>query len=278
MMSKWEKVMDMAANEPEEDDIDWITIQADFKLAETKYKSQDDVVAQNQASLAAAWTSYQQNSSLITSPQDGKVWEVLIAPGMSLNSSSETSGQKILTITKEQPPLASVIVNEIDIGKVKRGQKATLTSDTLAEKTFTGEVVSVDRTGSQSQGVVNYTVLIQLDTGNELLYPNMSVNAEIITESKEEALLIPSQAIKTQSGQKTVKVLANDKTEDRIVEIGLEDSSRTEILSGISEGETIIIGELTAGSTSSSNNSSLREIMPGAGGFSGPRPETQIKR
>jgi multidrug efflux pump subunit AcrA (membrane-fusion protein) len=272
MMEAWEEVMDMAANEPEEEDIDWITVQADFKLAEAKYINQDNVISQNQASLASTLASYQLSSSVITAPQAGRISDISIAPGMILSSGAsgdQTSGsQKILAIVSEQQPLISVPVNEIDIGKITAEQKTTLTFDALPDKTFTGKVVGIDRTGSQTQGVVNYPVLIQLDTSYEQLYPNMTATAEIITEVKENVLWVLPQAIRTQAGQTMVRTLINGKPQDKQVEVGLETSDQAEIVSGLSEGETVVVSEITGGGETTFGGGGMR-IMGGFGG--GPR-------
>lgn len=225
-----------------------------LEIAKQKYERADDAIDKAKLDLNSAWISYQITSPIIAAPQSGKVSDISVAPGMVLPSSTsgdqtnQTGGsQKIMTIVGEQRPLVSAAVNEIDIGKIAVEQKATLVFDALFDKTFTGKVVGIDRSGSQTQGVVSYPVLIQLDTGEDLLYPNMTATAEIIIEAKENILWVPPSAIRTQAGQTIVRILANGKIQEKPVEVGLETSDQAEILSGLSEGEAIIVGEQTTG-------------------------------
>lgn len=241
-----------------------------LELAEQKYEQADEAITKARSDLNSAWIAYQQTSPTITAPQAGKASDISVAPGMVLSSSAsgeQTGGsQKLLTIVGEPQPLLSASVNEIDIGKITVGQKVSLTFDALSDKTFTGKVVGVDRTGSATQGVVTYPVLIQLDTGEEQLYPNMSATAEIIIEAKENVLWVPPQAVRTQAGQTVVRVLVNGEPQEKQVEVGLETSDRAEIVGGLSEGETIVVSEQAAGEEATFGGGSFRGIMPGVGG------------
>jgi len=237
-----------------------------LEIAKQKYAQADEAITKAQSGLDSAWLSYQQTLSTVTAPQAGKVSGILVAPGMVLSSAiSETSGgQKLMTIAGEAKPLLSVAVNEIDIGKIVTNQRATVTFNSLADKTFTGKVVGVDRTGSSTQGVVSYPVLIQLDTGAEQLFPNMSATAEIIVEAKENVLWVPPAAIRTQGGQTFVRIFINGKIQRKPVEVGLETADCVEILSGLSEGETVIVSEQVTGGQTIGGQ---RTTFGGEGGF-----------
>ena len=225
-----------------------------LEIAQQKYERADEAIDKAKLDLNSAWISYQLTLPIITAPQSGKVSDISIVPGMVLSSStsgdqtSQAGGsQKILTIIGEQRPLVSAPVNEIDIGKIAVEQKVSLTFDALFDKTFTGKVVGIDRTGTQTQGVVTYSVLIQLDTGEDLLYPNMTATAEIIIEAKENVLWVPPSAVRTQAGQTIVRVLVDGEPQEKPIEVGLETSSQVEIVSGLSEGETVVVGEQAVG-------------------------------
>ena len=225
-----------------------------LEIAQQKYERADEAIDKAKLDLNSAWISYQLTLPIITAPQSGKVSDISVVPGIVLSSSTsgdqtnQTGGsQKILTIIGEQRPLVSAPVNEIDIGKIAVEQKVSLTFDALFDKTFTGKVVGIDRTGTQTQGVVTYSVLIQLDTGEDLLYPNMTATAEIIIEAKENVLWVPPSAVRTQAGQTIVRVLVDGEPQEKPIEVGLETSSQVEIVSGLSEGETVVVGEQAVG-------------------------------
>jgi len=115
------------------------------------------------------------------------------------------SGTTVATlITKQQ--YATLSLNEVDAAKVRAGEKATLTFDAIDGLTLDGTVAEVDTVGTVSQGVVSYTVKIGFDTQDDRILPGMTVDATIITASKDSALVVPSGAIKTQGTQSYVEV------------------------------------------------------------------------
>lgn len=262
---------DLAKQKYDSADASIETAKLGVTTAEQKYKGGDSPINKAKADLNAAQIAYKLTSPIITAPQGGKVSGIAVVARMVISSSSSTSSssseeqvkgeQKILSIVNESLPLVSVSVNEIDIQRIAVNQKATLIFDALPEKTFTGEVVGVDRTGTETQDVVSYQVLIQLDTAEDALYPNMTATAEIIIESKDNVLWVPPQAVKEQAGQTTVSVLVNGKPEGRQVQVGLETASQAEIISGLSKGETVVVSEQTPGGET--------PAFGGQGGFRG---------
>lgn len=246
--------------------------QDDWLAAEANYKNQQTVVNQAQADLQNSWVNYQLTSSQITAPMDGKITNLTIFAGMNTSningsttttSSTSTQSQRVAVIESDQNPLASFNVSEVDINKIKNGQKATLTLDSLSGKTFTGRVVSVDRIGSVTSGVTNYPVVIQFDTKVPEILPNMAVNANIIFASKDNVLIIPSTAVQTVNNQTVVRVLQNGQIQQTAVETGLTSDSQTEISSGLSEGQTVVTSLITTGT---SQQSGTRSPFGGFGG------------
>jgi HlyD family secretion protein len=88
-------------------------------------------------------------------------------------------------------------LTEIDVPKVKVGNKATVTVSAL-NKTFVGHVASIDISGSNASGVVTYPTYIQLDTQESELLPNMTISASIIADTKENVILVPNSSLKSQ--------------------------------------------------------------------------------
>lgn len=240
--------------------------------AEVAHDNAYDAIQSAKVKLSSAALDYQSSSPIVTAPTSGVISSITIAEGMSLGSQDTTSdaraSQRVAVIESEGTPLGSFSLSEIDVSQVKTGQKATIILDSIADKTFTGKVVSVDRIGTTTSGVTSYPVIIKFDTTSEQILPNMAATAEIITEVKENVLWVPSQAVRTQAGQTVVRVLVNGKEEQREVEIGLETSDQAEIISGLSEGETIIVSEIIAGEEATFGEGGMR-IMGGFGG--GPR-------
>ncbi|MEW5857639.1 MAG: efflux RND transporter periplasmic adaptor subunit [Cyanobacteriota bacterium] len=233
------------------DDPTYIQQNADWLAAEAKYKNQQAVIDQAKASLNSAWLSYQSTSPIVTAPIAGMVSNVGVVTGVVLASQATstnqttTSSQRVAVIQNETNPIISVNITEIDVPKVKIGQKVTVTLDSLPDKTFTGKVVTADRIGTISNNVTSYPSLIQLDTASSEILPNMAANTNIIIETKADVLLVPSTAIQSQTGEDYVRVLRNGREQQIPVEIGLQGDTQTEITSGLSEGDEVITGIVT---------------------------------
>lgn len=165
---------------------------------------------------------------------------------------------------------ASISLNEIDVSKIKVGQKSTLTLDAIEGLTVTGKVISIDVLGTLSQGVVNYNVKIGFDTKDARIKPGMSVSASIITNAKQDVLMVPNAAIKSQNGEyyvETVSTNATNTTPNKIaVTIGDANDTSTEIINGLAEGDEIIVKTISPATktTTATQGSGIR--IPGLGG------------
>lgn len=286
MMTKWKNFMDLAqSSQYQNPDLSprtdqralpqFISPQDDWLFTEAKYKLQKNVIAQVQTSLNNAWLSYQQTSPTIYAPISGTVTGFSLQPGSVITSQSNSSGgassQKIANIKTGAFPTVLVNLTEIDIPKVKIGNKATLTFDAFPNKTFTGQVISIDTVGTVSSGVTSYPTVIKLDTEIEGLLPNMSAQANIITEAKSDIITVPSAAVITTDGQTTVRIMRNGQPETVEVEIGIASDSHTQIISGINEGDIIITGQTAPRNTTTrtSNGTASPFGVIGGGGFGG---------
>ncbi len=253
--------------DPIEDDPTYIIQRADWLQAEADYNNQKGVIAQAQAALSSASLSYAETSGTITAPMSGKITNLTLTQGLSISSSATSStdsstsnnasSQSFGTIILENGNVQSVVnLSEIDITKVQVGQKATITMDAFADKTFTGKVSAINTEGSVSSGVTNYPVTITFDSSLPTMYPNMAVSATIITSIKNNALLIPSSAIQTTDGTSTVQVMKDKKVTAVTVEIGESNDTQTEILSGISEGDSVVTSTSSTPSTTTQTGTS----------------------
>lgn len=236
----------------------------DWLAAESKYKNQQNVIAQSKSSVSNAWITYQQTSPIITSPGSGIVSNITIVSGMMLGQS--TSATRVAIVKMQGKPLVTLNLSEIDILKVKQGQKAIITIDSLTGKTFSGKVASIDRIGTVTSGVTNYPVIIQFDTESEDLLPNMSVSANIINETKTDVLMVPTSAIKSDNNGNYVQVLKNNNPLSVSVEIGISNDTQTEIVSGLNEGEVVITSIISPTTNTGSTSRTTTSPFGGLGG------------
>lgn len=250
----------------------YIQQNAAWLQAEADFKNQQGQIAQAQAALNSSALSLSQISSTITAPTTGTIANLILTEGMPIVSPSSTttsSVQKLGTITMEQGGLqATINLSEIDVPKVRSGQRATLTLDALPDKTFTGRVGAINTTGSVSSGVTTYPATIVFDTSAPNIYPNMAVTAKIIIDSKADVILVPSSAVQNINGQTTIRVLKNGQIMSQNVEVGLSNDTQTEIISGLNEGDIVVTGVT---STSGANSTGAQGTSPfgGLGGRGG---------
>ena len=134
----------------------------------------------------------------VRAPFDGTIAEV------DVQKFDQASGKVATLITNES--YASITLNEADIASVKSGEPVTLTFDAIEDLTIPGTVAQVNQVGTVSQGVTTYTVKIGFDTQDPRVKPGMTVNASIVTASKEDAIVVPSSAVKTENGMSYVEV------------------------------------------------------------------------
>ena len=234
--------------------------EGDWLAAEAKYKNQQAVITQAQVAMNAAWLTYRQTQAIIASPITGTVTNLAIGNGSVIKTGSSdtngtTSSTRIAAIKTTGSPTVSVNLTEIDVPKVEVGDRATLTFDAFPGKTFTGKVIAIDTMGSVSSGVTSYPATISIDAAPKNLYPNMSASASIITDTKDNTILVPVSAVQTQNDQSTVRILKNGKVEQKTVEIGLSNDIQIEIVSGLSEGESVITGETGASQSTGQSTS-----------------------
>lgn len=250
----------------------FISTNDDWLSAEAKYKSQQQVIAQAQTSVSSAWASYQQASPIIYAPISGTISGLALQIGSVLTSQTSSTGsstsQRIANIKTDATPVAVVNLSEIDVTKVQIDNKVTLTLDAFPDQTFTGKIISIDTTGSVSSGVTTYPAYIVFDTTNDGIYPNMAVTAKIITQVKDNVVLVPSSAVTTTNGTPTVRILVKGQLQQQPVEIGSANDTQTEIVSGINEGDTVVTS-VSSSSTTSSTTNSTRSIFGSFGGGGG---------
>ncbi len=242
-------------------------------------RTQQNTVAQKEAALTTAKEKLA--DCFVRAPFDGIAAEVNVKKGDSISSNTA-----IATFITNQH-IAEITLNEIDAAKIKIGQKVTFTIDAVEGLTLTGEVIEVDTLGTVAQGVVNYSVKISFDTQDDRVKPGMSVSAAIITEAKQNVLLVPNSAVKTQGDTNYVETLENISASNMLsasalnnsglasatppqqknVEIGISNDTSTEIISGLKEGDQVVTQTISANTTQtqSQNNTGVR--IPGIGGF-----------
>jgi RND family efflux transporter MFP subunit len=192
-----------------------------------------------QAKIALEIAENEYKDSQMTAPVNGVVTFIHGEVGENI-SLSETALYSFLTIQVENL-IVEANVPETDVTKIEVGDKVEMTIDAFdfTEK-FEGKVIYVDPAETVIQGVIYYGIKTAFELEDERLKSGMTTNLDIVTDKKEDVLMIPSRAIKYEDSTRYVEVLANGAPKRVTITTGLESDQFTEILSGLKEGDQII--------------------------------------
>lgn len=270
---------------------------------ESAEKVDDNKVAMDKLSVSDAAAQLadantQLSKMTVTSPIGGTITAI-----NNSNGDSVQSGKSVLTVVDMNSIKVKVSVDELDIGKIKAGQKATIKFDALKDKSFEGSVETIAQTGTTSNNVTTYDVVVAVSNPAGIKL-GMNANVTIDVESKENALVIPAEALVENNGQKFVRVEATNSTTNSTnnntqnssnqqtsnnqngtarnnaqvsssnsklvaIKTGLETENYIEVTEGLTEGQKVLI---KMPSTSSNTNNNNKNNLGGFGGNMGGGP------
>ncbi|CAN5309008.1 HlyD family efflux transporter periplasmic adaptor subunit [soil metagenome] len=268
-------INDAVARNLATDDPTYIQENGTWQAAEINFNNSANSIAAANANLTNASIAYGQASSTVVAPVSGTIQNITVVPGMAISNSttsssnSSSAGTTIASIQTPGNPVATVSIAEVDVAKVKAGQKVTLTFDSIADTTFTGIIAGINKLGTTSSGVTSYPATITFDSTSDAILPNMAVSASIITNIKDNVILIPTTSITTQNGQTVVKELKDGQLIYVPVTKGGSSDTETEIDSGVNVGDEVVTSVITP--TNSTSSSTSTSIFSGTtrGGFTG---------
>ena len=136
-------------------------------------------------------------------------------------------------------------VDEADIGRVRLDQKAKITVETFKDHSFEGRVTQISPIGAEKDNVTTFEVKVSIENPGKELKANMTANAEIVLEEHPNSLIIPETAI-TYDAKRNASVEVLDSSSDTgrrtvPIKIGVGNGSRTQVLSGLKEGDKVIL-------------------------------------
>jgi len=219
---------------------------------------QQDVDAA-QSALDVAYLAVAQ--ATIASPIDGTVIAVNIAPGDSVSAGSAT---ETIVIQGAGGYEATTTVSLADVADVKVGATATVLPDG-SSTAFNGKVVSVAVVPTTSTaGTSSFAVAIALDGDTSALHNGGIGSVAIVTGSTEPTLAVPTSAVTTDGSTHTVQVYDGTTVTTTRVEVGVIGPVWTQITSGLTEGQQVVVAELDkplpSSATSSSNSNRGRTV------------------
>ena len=195
----------------------------------------------------------------------------------STSSDTNTELTSAFSIASGDEMTLSVNVDEMDILSIETGQKATVTFDAIENKEYEGEITSIDKNGTTSNGTTKYPVEITL-TKEDSMMSGMNASVTITTSEVTDALLVPAAAVTEEGNTSYVYTEKDSKTGELSgkteVQTGDTDGTNIVITSGVSEGDTVYYSMAAGGSsddssTDNQNNDQNRKDMKMDGSFGG---------
>jgi HlyD family secretion protein len=220
---------------------------ADLALKEAKYEdakraferladgpNKDDLAAA-QARVEAAQATL--DMAHLTAPFAGTVTEAYPLPGDQV-----TSGTTAFRVDDLSSLLVDVDLSEVDINSVAVGQAVTLSFDAILGKDYHGQVIKVSQAGVVSNGIVNFTVTIELTDADDMVKPGMTAAVNIVIKEIQDAVLVPSRAVRLVNNNYVVYILQNGAPQQVSISLGSSSDTMSVVVGGdLKEGDEVIL-------------------------------------
>jgi len=211
-----------------------------FKTANPR--SEDINIYKSQVEQAKANVELYQSQlgdNYIYSPIDGKITDVNAKVGETVSPSAS-----IIALLSTEPFQVKVDIYEQDIVNVKTGNTVKINLVAFPKETFEGKVLSIDPAERIIDNVVYYRVTIEFPNQPEGVRSGMTADIVIETNKKNDILRVSKNAVENMGGKEIVQVInKKGKIEDREIVIGLEGTDYYEIVSGLNEGEIVVLSK-----------------------------------
>ncbi len=234
-------------------------------IAVATVSSSEHGVAQWRASVEEA--EDQLSKTIFRAPMDGKVTRLNVEEGQTvIIGTMNNPGSLVLTISDLSVIEVVVQVDETDVPGISLGDSASIRIDAFGDQEFTGRVTEIGNSAinpptqqaAGQQAAIDFEVVMTLDLNEALLRPDLSATADIITETRWDALAVPIIALTVREEVRDSSQAASEDDEledvegvfivvDGIVtftpvEVGIAGEEFFEILSGVSMGDTLVAG------------------------------------
>jgi len=209
-------------------------------------------IAQSQANVAQDQANLKQleeqlSYTDIISPIDGIVLSRDVQMGDAVSSILVlgSSATLVMTLGDTSEVYVKGKVDESDIGKVYLGQRARIKVESFKDKTFDGKVTKISPMGVEKDNVTTFEVRVSIQNPGGELKAEMTANAEIILDEHKNVLQIPEGAILYDKDKKASVEIPDPKGKEGknkvAVNIGISNGAKTEVLSGLKEGDQVVL-------------------------------------
>lgn len=227
---------------------------ASVKTTRAQIASARAQISQSSAELTSAQLDLRRTT--IVAPSSGVVINKLVEPGTTVAASFQTPNLfEIAADTTRMQVEASV--DEADIGQVSNSQEVRFTVDSYPDETFKATVRQIRKAATETQNVVSYLVILDVNNPEGKLLPGMTANVEIITGRRDNVLRAPATALrfrpraadrsdedeKPDPTKPSVYLAGSDpfKPQRRVVKVGLQGEDFVEIVDGLKAGDKLVV-------------------------------------
>jgi RND family efflux transporter MFP subunit len=185
------------------------------------------------------------DTTRIIAPNPGIVAKVNMRKG-----ETAVPGNPVLVIVNEGESWIEAQVDEVDIANVKIGQNATIVSDVYPDKKFAAQLTWIaplaelrqvgGRIKMDEESFV-FPIKLKLTSAHQELKANMSVNADIVVERRDNTITIPREALVNKNEKNYVFLIKDDRSYEIPIETGIRSYSDIEVLSGLNSGDTVAV-------------------------------------
>ncbi len=221
------------------------TARASIAVDQAKLKQAEAQVAQSKATLNQL--DEQLSYTTLVSPMDGEILSRDVELGDAVSSILVlgSTATLVMTIGDTRQVYVQGKVDEADIANVYLGQPARIKVESFRDRVFNGKVTKIAPLGVEKDNVTTFEVRVSIDNPGGELKAQMTANAEILVDEHKNVLFVPEQAL-TYDNKKNASVNVPDpKNKDGVrsvpVKVGIANGSNTEILSGLKEGDTVVL-------------------------------------
>jgi len=218
---------------------------AQLSVLKAKIGQAQAQVAQDRANLKQL--EEQLNYTTVTAPIDSIVLSRDVEVGDAVSSILVlgSSATLVMTLGDTSEVYVKGKVDESDIGKVYLGQPARIKVESFKDKSFSGKVTKISPMGVEKDNVTTFEVRVSINNPGGELKANMTANAEVILEEHKAVLQIPEGAILYDKDKKASVEVPDAKGKEGkrkvAVNIGISNGAKTELLSGLKEGEEVVL-------------------------------------
>jgi HlyD family secretion protein len=212
---------------------------------QAKLKQAEAQVAQSRATLNQL--DEQLSYTTLVSPMDGEILSRDVELGDAVSSILVlgSTATLVMTIGDTRQVYVQGKVDEADIANVYLGQPARIKVESFRDRVFNGKVTKIAPLGVEKDNVTTFEVRVSIDNPGGELKANMTANAEILVDEHKNVLFVPEQALIYDNKKNASVNVPDPKAKDGVrsvpVKVGIANGSNTEILSGLKEGDTVVL-------------------------------------